>query len=65
MEAGTVLKEALYNVIRGVLRFSIVTSGRCLNDREVDMTTEIYSTLTDLSKLLINIVCNCIIHVIQ
>ena len=45
MEAGTVLKEALYNEIRGVLRFSIVTSGRNLNDREVEMVTEIYSTL--------------------
>ncbi len=46
MEAGTVLKEALYNEIKGVLRFSIVTSGRCLNDREVDMITEVYSTLS-------------------
>ena len=46
MEAGTVLKEALYNEIRGVLRFSIVTSGRNLNDREVEMVTEIYSALS-------------------
>lgn len=45
MEAGTVLKEAVYNEIRGILRFSIVTSGRNLNDREVEMVTEIYSTL--------------------
>jgi biotin synthase len=46
MEAGTVLKEAVYNEIRGVLRFSIVTSGRNLNDREVEMASEIYSILS-------------------
>jgi len=46
MDAGTVSKEAVYNEMRGVLRFSIVTSGRNLNDREVEMVTEIYSTLS-------------------
>ena len=30
------LKEAKYNADRGVLRYSIVTSGRCLSDREVE-----------------------------
>ncbi len=45
LDGETVLKEAVYNEKRGVLRFSIVTSGRNLNDREVDMVSEIYSTL--------------------
>ncbi len=30
------LEEAKYNADRGVLRYSIVTSGRCLSDREVE-----------------------------
>lgn len=30
------LKEAKYNADRSVLRYSIVTSGRCLSDREVE-----------------------------
>ena len=30
------LKEAKYNADRGDLRYSIVTSGRCLSDREVE-----------------------------
>jgi len=46
LDAGTVLKEAICNEMKGVLRFSIVTSGRNLNDREVDLLSEIYSALS-------------------
>lgn len=51
LDGDTVLKEAVYNEKRGVLRFSIVTSGRNLNDREVDMVSEIYSTLSKNCRL--------------
>lgn len=34
------VKEAKYNADRGVLRYSIVTSGRSLSDREVDRLCE-------------------------
>lgn len=39
------LEEAQYNLQRGILRFSVVTSGRKLNTQEVDQMCEIYCTI--------------------
>ena len=36
LDSKSIVKEAKYNDERGVLRFSIVTSGRKLSDKEVD-----------------------------
>ena len=41
----TVLKEARYNDERGMLRFSIVTSGKALTDEEVDQVCEIFKAI--------------------
>lgn len=35
LDTDTIVKQALYNAERGVLRYSIVTSGRALNDAEI------------------------------
>lgn len=45
LDTETVLKEAQYNVNKGVPRFSIVTSGKALSDKEVDAVCETYKTL--------------------
>lgn len=36
LESEELLHEAMDNARRGVLRYSIVTSGRCLDDKEID-----------------------------
>ena len=41
----TVLQEARYNDQRGMLRFSIVTSGKALTDEEVDQVCEIFRAI--------------------
>lgn len=40
LDSEPIVKEAKYNDERGVLRFSIVTSGRKLSDKEVDSVCE-------------------------
>lgn len=40
LDSEAIVKEAKYNDERGVLRFSIVTSGRKLSDKEVDSVCE-------------------------
>lgn len=40
LDAETILKEALYNEVRGVRRFAIVTSGRALSEDEVAQLCE-------------------------
>lgn len=42
VSAGTIEKEARYNQRRGVLRFSVVTSGKRLSDEEVDRLCRAY-----------------------
>ena len=41
----TVLQEARYNDERGMLRFSIVTSGKALTDEEVDQVCDIFRAI--------------------
>ena len=36
LETDEIVRQARYNAERGVLRYSIVTSGRALNDREIE-----------------------------
>ncbi len=40
LDKEEILRQAKYNAERGVLRYSIVTSGRALNDKEVDEVCE-------------------------
>ncbi|MDY4078269.1 MAG: biotin synthase BioB [Clostridium sp.] len=47
LDSKAIVKEAKYNDERGVLRFSIVTSGRKLSDKEVDSVCE---SIREISK---------------
>lgn len=47
LDSEAIVKEAKYNDERGVLRFSIVTSGRKLRDKEVDSVCE---SIREISK---------------
>ena len=40
LSTDKVLEQAKYNDERGVLRYSIVTSGKCLNDQEISQVCE-------------------------
>ena len=40
LDTDEIVRQAEYNAKRGVLRYSIVTSGRCLDDAEVDQMCE-------------------------
>ena len=40
LDTDEIVRQAKYNAERGVLRYSIVTSGKCLNDSEVDQMCE-------------------------
>lgn len=40
LDTETIVKEAKYNAEQGVLRYSIVTSGKALNDEEVERACE-------------------------
>ena len=40
LDTDTIVKDAKHNAEQGVLRYSIVTSGRSLNDEEVDRACE-------------------------
>lgn len=46
-----ILKEAIYNEERGILRYSIVTSGRKLSDDEFEKVYESYKLLKEKSKI--------------
>ncbi len=43
--ADRLLQEALYNWKKGVLRFSIVTSGRALEEKEVEQLCTVYKAI--------------------
>lgn len=45
LDTGQLLEGAKYNDARGVLRYSIVTSGRKLSDKEVDQVCESIRTI--------------------
>ncbi|MDF2499579.1 MAG: biotin synthase [Anaerosporomusa subterranea] len=47
LASDTILKEANYNHTRGILRFSIVTSGRNLSDTEMDEVCESYRAIQE------------------
>lgn len=42
LETEAILKEAKYNDDKGILRFSVVTSGKKLNSKEIDSLCETY-----------------------
>ncbi len=46
-----ILKDALCNQEAGVLRFSVVTSGRCLNDEELSQACSIFRLLKRKTRL--------------
>lgn len=45
------LAEALHNASKGVQRFSLVTSGRSLTDREIDKICDIYRRIASESNI--------------
>ena len=47
LDTEALMKEARYNADRGVLRYSIVTSGKRLSDREVDQVCESIRTIRE------------------
>ncbi|MBP2644118.1 MAG: biotin synthase [Firmicutes bacterium] len=51
LDSERILKEAIYNKNNGILRYSIVTSGRNLSDTEMAMICERYRTLRDNCNL--------------
>ena len=51
LEKDTLVKQALYNAARGVLRYSIVTSGRALNDAEIDSLCDAIHTIKETEQI--------------
>lgn len=51
LDSQTVLKEAQHNEKRGVIRFSIVTSGKALTEDEVDEVCDTYRQLNAESQI--------------
>ena len=47
LETDEIVRQARYNAERGVLRYSIVTSGRALNDREIGKMCEAIRAVKD------------------
>ena len=45
LESTNIQKDAIYNHEKGILRYSIVTSGKCLSDDELDKICESYSSI--------------------
>lgn len=51
LDDSTIHQEGIYNRRKGVLRYSVVTSGRSLNDSEVDALCETYRSLHKSSDI--------------
>ena len=51
LDSSTILQEAQHNYKNGILRFSVVTSGRALSDQEVDTICETYRKLKEESGI--------------
>lgn len=51
LEADEIVRQARYNAERGVLRYSIVTSGRALNDREIGKMCEAIRAVKEKVKI--------------
>lgn len=51
LDTNTILKQAVENNNKGVLRFSIVTSGKRLTDEEVDNICNTYKTIKTLTNI--------------
>lgn len=51
LSTDKILKEAQYNHDKGILRFSIVTSGRCLSDEEVDEVCKSYRNIRESCEI--------------
>ncbi len=53
LSAEEIASQAEYNEQKGVLRYSIVTSGRCLSDEEVDRMCESIKEIKKRTELLV------------
>lgn len=53
LEKEQIEKEAEYNGRKGVLRFSVVTAGRKLSDREIDALCETYRSIKEKDSILL------------
>lgn len=51
LDIKDIVKESEYNASRGILRFSVVTSGRTLSDDEVDQLCECYREMKARGKI--------------
>lgn len=51
LDKDKIVKEALYMAEKGVLRFSIVTSGKALTDKDVDIIAEVIKEIKSKSNI--------------
>lgn len=51
IDTKDIVEESEYNASRGILRFSIVTSGRNLSDEEVDRLCKCYEVIKERGKI--------------
>lgn len=51
LEREEIVREAIRNAERGVLRYSIVTSGRCLNDSEIEYMCKVIREIKERTDI--------------
>ena len=51
LDKNTILKDAKYNEIKGIVRYSIVTSGKKLPSKDLDKLCDIYTTIKKESSI--------------